>query len=108
MTEPLPLLFPELPHGSRGRDLAPVLGNFEQLATRPDGPVRAVRRFRAKPAEFVEFHEAIDERLRNALERRGIQRLYSHQAEAFAHAHAGHNTVVVTPTASGKTLCYNL
>ena len=42
------------------------------------------------------------------LAQRGIQRLYSHQAEAFRLAAAGQNVTVVTPTASGKTLCYNL
>ena len=108
MTEPLPLLFPEVPQLSHGGDLAPVLDKLEGLATRPDGPVRAIRRFAAKPAEFVEFPEAIDERLQNVLRGRGIERLYSHQAEALAHAHSGRNTVIVTPTASGKTLCYNL
>ena len=39
---------------------------------------------------------------------RGVTQLYSHQAEAFTHSAAGKNVVVVTPTASGKTLCYNL
>ncbi|MFO7173930.1 MAG: DEAD/DEAH box helicase, partial [Bacillota bacterium] len=43
-----------------------------------------------------------------ALARRGIRRLYTHQAEAIAHALAGRSVVVVTPTASGKTLTYNL
>ena len=43
-----------------------------------------------------------------ALARRGIERLYSHQAEAYAAVRKGHHLVVVTPTASGKTLCYNL
>ena len=38
---------------------------------------------------------------------RGIDQLYTHQAEAIDHALAGRNVVVVTPTASGKTLCYN-
>ena len=42
------------------------------------------------------------------LAQRGIQQLYSHQAEAFRLAAAGRNVTVVTPTASGKTLCYNL
>ncbi|HEX4642173.1 MAG TPA: DEAD/DEAH box helicase, partial [Candidatus Acidoferrales bacterium] len=88
--------------------MALVLSTFEQLARQSDGPVRAIRRFPAKQAEFVEFADVIDERLRNALQRRGIERLYSHQAEAFAHAHAGRNAVIVTATASGKTLCYNL
>src|SRR5690606_36927447 len=37
-----------------------------------------------------------------------IAQLYTHQAEAIDHALAGRNVVVVTPTASGKTLCYNV
>jgi DEAD/DEAH box helicase domain-containing protein len=40
--------------------------------------------------------------------RRGVERLYSHQAEACRRIGEGSNVVVVTPTASGKTLCYNL
>ena len=43
-----------------------------------------------------------------ALAARGIRRLYSHQAECRRFSRAGRDTVVVTPTASGKTLCYNL
>ena len=50
----------------------------------------------------------LDPQIRDALERRGITRLYSHQAESFAAARTGRDFVVVTPTASGKTLCYNL
>ena len=43
-----------------------------------------------------------------ALAGRGIQRLYSHQADAYRAVRSGRHLVVVTPTASGKTLCYNL
>src|SRR5262245_11400810 len=57
---------------------------------------------------LVEFPETLDARIRSALEGRGINRLYSHQAESFALSRSGKNVVVVTPTASGKTLCYNL
>src|SRR5258707_4340041 len=39
---------------------------------------------------------------------KGVSQLDSHQAAAAAAVHAGRNAVVVTPTASGKTLCYNL
>ncbi len=46
--------------------------------------------------------------LRQAMERRGIHRLYSHQAEAWDLARSGNNLVIATPTASGKTLCFNL
>jgi DEAD/DEAH box helicase domain-containing protein len=43
-----------------------------------------------------------------ALENRGVERLYDHQAEAYGLARAGQHVVVATPTASGKSLCYNL
>lgn len=46
--------------------------------------------------------------LREALVRRGIERLYTHQGQSYRAARAGKDFVVVTPTASGKTLCYNL
>ncbi len=62
----------------------------------------------ARPARFGEFPAAISAELRQALARRGIERLYAHQAQAVEAALAGESLVVVTPTASGKTLCYNL
>jgi len=46
--------------------------------------------------------------LGSALRSKGITQLYSHQAESWQSIRSGHDTVVVTPTASGKTLCYNL
>ena len=46
--------------------------------------------------------------LRAALERRGMSRLYSHQRQAWDLVRAGRHLVIATPTASGKTLCYNL
>ena len=68
----------------------------------------ALRRFPAQPAEFAEFPEGLHPRLREVLVARGFSRLYSHQRAAYDAARAGRHTVVVTPTASGKTLCYNL
>ncbi len=74
----------------------------------PDGVVTAVRRLPAVEAELAPFPAGIDARLRAALESRGIRSLYVHQAEALDHVAAGRDIVVTTPTASGKTLCYNL
>ncbi len=62
----------------------------------------------AKEAKYEAFPDDLDPRIREALQKRGIQALYSHQAEAFRTFVAGKDFVVVTPTASGKTLCYNL
>ena len=69
--------------------------------------VTAVRRLPAAPAMYAPMPEALDRRLVGALATRGIRELYTHQAETMAHALAGRSTVVVTPTASGKTLCFN-
>jgi DEAD/DEAH box helicase domain-containing protein len=57
---------------------------------------------------FVPFPASLDESIRRALEKRGISAIYSHQREVWDTVQAGNNAVVVTPTASGKTLCYNL
>jgi DEAD/DEAH box helicase domain-containing protein len=62
----------------------------------------------ARDPAFAEIPDVVPGNLRHALSARGIQRLYSHQADVFNSVAAGQDTVVVTPTASGKTLCYNL
>ena len=77
---------------------------------RPDTPdlhVTAVRRLPAVAAQLAPFPETLDPRLTQALIARGVEQLYTHQAEAIEHALAGRHTVTITPTASGKTLCYN-
>ncbi|MCX6032243.1 MAG: DEAD/DEAH box helicase [Chloroflexi bacterium] len=70
--------------------------------------VVAWRRIPAQPAQYAAFPSALDGRLVAALAERGIGQLYTHQAEAVAAALAGAHVAVVTPAASGKTLCYNL
>src|SRR5438876_1605116 len=62
----------------------------------------------AATAEFAQLPAGLRPELVAALGRRGIDRLYSHQAEAYDAVKRGRHLVVVTPTASGKTLCYNL
>ena len=61
-----------------------------------------------RPARYADFPEGLDPRIRAALGKRGIARLYTHQRHAIESAMAGRDIVVVTPTASGKTMCYNL
>src|SRR5476649_1449813 len=81
-----------------------------QEVDRPDTPdlhVTAVRRLPAVAAQLAPFPASLDPRLTRALVSRGVEQLYTHQAEAIEHALGGRHTVVITPTASGKTLCYN-
>ncbi|MGG1631336.1 DEAD/DEAH box helicase [Rossellomorea sp. NRS-1567] len=61
-----------------------------------------------KPAQLVDMPLEINEKIKNALQKRGIEKLYTHQHSAFQLAMQGKSFTAVTPTASGKTLCYNL
>src|SRR6267378_171251 len=62
----------------------------------------------AAEAKFAPLPDDLRPELATALAGRGIERLYSHQAQAYDAIRSGRHLVVVTPTASGKTLCYNL
>jgi DEAD/DEAH box helicase domain-containing protein len=88
--------------------LEAVVSRFRASHQDPDSPVRAIHHQPATEGTFAEIPERVDSRLRAALDRRGIKQLYTHQAEAFDLVTAGKNVTIVTPTASGKTLCYNL
>ena len=68
----------------------------------------AVRHLPARPAVHADWPEWVIEPLRAIYRSKGISRPYSHQAQAAEAVHSGKNVVIVTPTASGKTLCYNL
>ncbi len=70
--------------------------------------VTASRVLPAREARYGEFPDVVDDRLRAVLCERGIERPFTHQAEAMHHTFAGRHVVIVTPTASGKTLCYNV
>ncbi len=88
-----------------------MLGRIlDDLLTSPStGPcITASRHFPARAPVLTSFPSSLDPRIGEALRRRGIAELYSHQARAWELIEKGHHVVVVTPTASGKTLCYNL
>src|SRR5262245_6244349 len=57
---------------------------------------------------YGEVPESLPAALREALRRRGIESLYSHQTQAITAARAGCHVVIATPTASGKSLCFHL
>lgn len=61
-----------------------------------------------RDSQYAAFPATIHPLLQEALLSRGISQLYTHQAESFIEIMKGHHVVAVTPTASGKTLCYNL
>jgi DEAD/DEAH box helicase domain-containing protein len=83
--------------------LGALVGRF-----RTDEVLTAVRHIPARDAQFRAMPAWVRPELAAAYHAKGIEKLYTHQAAAAELAHAGKNFVVVTPTASGKTLCYNL
>jgi DEAD/DEAH box helicase domain-containing protein len=74
----------------------------------PVGAITAWRHLPPRPPRYGDWPDHLDQRLRAQLVGRGMERPYTHQAEAIARLRLGEHVVVVTPTASGKTLCYNV
>lgn len=72
------------------------------------GQLVAVLKIPAREPVYADPEEPLSPPLQQALRRLGIERLYRHQAEALNAVRKGHHVAVFTPTASGKTLCYNL
>ncbi|MBZ5574965.1 MAG: DEAD/DEAH box helicase [Acidobacteriia bacterium] len=95
-------------HYSRKPAVDAVVSRFQSAHRDPESPVRAIHHQPAVDGSFADIPSSVDDRMKQALAQRGIARLYSHQADAFSAVQLGRNIVVVTPTASGKTLCYNL
>lgn len=113
--------------GNKDQALEDALGHLapsgrQAAGTLPDAPasraeayvevagdpvVTAVRHLPAMEARYAAWPDAVHAALVQAYAARGIEQPYTHQAAAMGHALAGRHVVVVTPTASGKTLCYN-
>ena len=81
---------------------------LKRLMERDDSPVRAMRHQPERPGNYLEIPANLDARLAKLCRDRGWEKLYSHQANAIRLSLNGKNVAVVTPTASGKTVCYNL
>ncbi|MHC4732657.1 MAG: DEAD/DEAH box helicase, partial [Planctomycetota bacterium] len=88
----------------------PLAEVIERLRSDPRyaGNVVRWRVLEPQPATWVGYPDWVHPELRQAFLAHKYGRLYTHQREAADLAHAGRNVCVVTPTASGKTLCYNL
>ncbi len=83
---------------------------LEQIRNDPQWARRITRwqRLPPRPGQFADYPDGIEPRLIESLRRRGIEQPYTHQVRALEAVLRGEHVVVVTPTASGKTLCYNL
>jgi len=96
---------------TKSRDTAAIVQNALNTLVeryRSDEVLTAVQHIPAREAQFRPVPAWVHPELAAAYRAKGIEQLYSHQQAAAELAHSGKNVVVVTPTASGKTLCYNL
>ncbi len=84
-----------------------ALKELKQMGIREDS-IRAVEHIPAREGSFCDYPEGLHPALRKAFLEKGFTRLYTHQYRTWELVQQGQNAVVVTPTASGKTLCYNL
>ena len=93
-----------------GDSRSPLAAYLTELAARPEnrGALAHWHVLPARPARFGELSVPLATPLREALEARGIERLYTHQVQAIEALQARLDTVVVTGTASGKSLCFHL
>ena len=99
-------------HTSRGKNtaLVAVPDLIAELTARDRSSevITAVHQIPAREAQWAPMPEWARPALVEAYRAKGVVQLYSHQAEAAGRIRKGGNVVIVTPTASGKTLCYNL
>jgi DEAD/DEAH box helicase domain-containing protein len=89
---------------------APLADLLDELRGAPRfmRDVTTWRRIPARPPRYAPWPAGLDPRVVESVQARGINRLYAHQGQAIEAALRGENVVVVTGTASGKTLCYNV
>jgi DEAD/DEAH box helicase domain-containing protein len=97
-------------HSRRGRSIVDIDRFIEHLRELPDylGQIVHVERIPPRAARWADVAQPLPERLREVLAAQGVERFYTHQAQAIDAAHRGEHVIVATGTASGKTLCYNV
>jgi len=83
---------------------------LQDIGNRSDyqGQMIHTRDIPPRDAQYGDLKRPLNPRLEATLKSQGIERLYLHQATAIDAIRDGRNIVVVTSTASGKTLCYNI
>ncbi len=91
----------------REESLVKSLDHLQEIGFKNES-ICAVKHIPAQEGRYRDYPDDIHSTLLEALKQKGYQRLYTHQHDSWKALQDGKNIVVVTPTASGKTLCYNL
>jgi len=92
---------------TREESLLKSLQALQEMGLKEDS-ITAVKHIPAQEGRYAEYPAGVHPGLLAALKQKGYQKLYSHQRTSWEILQGGGHIVVVTPTASGKTLCYNL
>jgi DEAD/DEAH box helicase domain-containing protein len=92
---------------SREQNLLKSLEMLRQISIKNDS-LRAIKHLPAQEGSYQEYPKQVHPGLVKAFREKGFEKLYTHQYSSWDALQQGKNVVVVTPTASGKTLCYNL
>jgi len=91
----------------RQENLLKSLELLRDLSLQSDS-LRTIKHLPAQEGSYKDYPKEVHPALIKALREKGFERLYTHQHSCWDAVRQGRNAVVVTPTASGKTLCYNL
>jgi DEAD/DEAH box helicase domain-containing protein len=91
----------------REENLIKSLEMLREISLKNDS-LRAIKHLPAQEGSYQDYPKEIHPALIKAFREKGFERLYTHQYSSWEALQQGKNVVVVTPTASGKTLCYNL
>jgi DEAD/DEAH box helicase domain-containing protein len=91
----------------REENLIKSLEMLREISLKNDS-LRAIKHLPAQEGSYQDYPKQVHPALVKALREKGFERLYTHQYSSWEALQQGKNVVVVTPTASGKTLCYNL
>ncbi|NIO49210.1 MAG: DEAD/DEAH box helicase [Candidatus Aminicenantes bacterium] len=92
---------------SREENLLKSLEFLKEIGVKNDS-IRAIKHIPAQEGQYCEYPPEVHPALAEALKEKGFLKLYTHQHLSWRLLKEGKNIIVVTPTASGKTLCYNL
>ena len=92
---------------SREENLLKSLEILKEMGVKTPS-IKAVKHIPAQAAQYEKYPQEIHPTLVKALKEKGFQKLYSHQHSSWKILKEDKNIIVVTPTASGKTLCYNI
>ena len=92
---------------SREENLEKSLKTLKEIGVKNES-IRAIKHLPAREGQYREYPSDVHPKLVEALKKKEFSRLYSHQHSSWELLKKGKSIAVVTPTASGKTLCYNL